>query len=103
MSDYILKFNKLDKRHRGHEQFQYYATIQRKTNHPTFTWLGYINLRNLCRETWGDSCEREIYLDLAYAKQEVNPYWAWHTDMNNGLYRIYLKSDAEKAWLLLKW
>lgn len=106
MSDYVLKFNKLDKRHRGYEQFQYYVTVNRKTNNwltKTFTWISYLNLRNLCRESWGDSCEREMYLSLAHEKQEVNPHWAWHTDLNNNQYRIYLKSEKERAWLLLKW
>ena len=104
-----LKFTKLDKRHRGHDEFQYYVTVQDKPIHryrPGGTsYVGFFALRSLCAETWGLSCERELYLKLKHENRyiELNNHWAWHTDINNGQYRIYLRSDEERAWLLLKW
>jgi len=109
-----LKFTKLDRRHRGHEQFSHYVTVVEKSTskyyQPTkYSDAGFFALRQLCTETWGMSCERELYLQLfpkvAIGMSDVtlNHYWAWHTDLNNSQYRIYLRSDEERAWLLLKW
>ncbi len=100
MNESNLKFVKLRKGHLGHEQFQFYATVNGKRNN----WINYLMLRNLCREIWGDSCDRALYESLArITGQEVNPHWAWHTDINNGQYRIYLKSEKERMWVSLVW
>lgn len=102
-----LKFNKLDKRHTGHETFKYYVTVKNKSLFYPLgkSYVHYFKLRDLCTETWGTSCERDLYIRSAHENPGliINNHWAWHTDLNNNLYRIYLKSDEEKAWLLLKW
>ena len=104
-----LKFTKLDGRHRGNDTFKYYVTVSKKarkyyTSDKT-NYIHFFGLRCLCAETWGMSCEREMYLKAQHENQTeiLNNHWAWHTDLNNGQYRIYLKSDEERAWLLLKW
>lgn len=102
-----LKFTKLDGRHRGNDTFKYYVTVKQKIHSYRFkdSYVPFFMLRCMCAELWGMSCEREMYLKAQHEnKTEIlNNHWAWHTDLNNGQYRIYLKSDEEKAWLLLKW
>lgn len=108
-----LKFTKLDKRHRGHSEFKYYVTVTEKSVRPfrpdKFSYPGFFALRCLCSETWGLSCERDLWLKLrpsvanGLSDVTLNNHWTWHTDLNNSQYRIYLKSDEEKTWLLLKW
>ena len=104
-----LKFTKLDKRHRGHQTFKYYVTVREKvrnfyTSYKT-NYIHFFGLRCLCVEIWDMSCERDLYLKAEHEKNTeiLNNHWAWHMDLNNSQYRIYLKSDEEKAWLLLKW
>lgn len=102
-----LKFTKLDRRHRGNDTFKYYVTVKQKVHSYRFKELyaPFFVLRCMCAELWGMSCEREMYLKAQHEnKTEIlNNHWAWHTDLNNSQYRIYLKSDEERAWLLLKW
>lgn len=104
-----LKFTKLDKRHRGYGEFSHYVTVIDPPTHKYLpvkdSFLGYFVLRCICSQTWGMSCERELYLKIKQEKKnvELNEHWTWHTDLNNNQYRIYLKSDEERAWLLLKW
>ncbi len=102
-----LKFTKLDGRHRGNDTFKYYVTIMDKRNiySARARYIPFFKLRCLCAETWGMSCEREMYLKAQHENNTeiLNNHWAWHTDLNNSQYRIYLKSDEERAWLLLKW
>ncbi len=103
-----LKFTKLDGRHRGYGTFKYYVTVKEKA--PLAyrfkeLYIHFFKLRCLCAETWGMSCEREMYLKAKHENKTemLNNHWAWHTDLNNSQYRIYLTSDEERAWLLLKW
>ncbi len=108
-----LKFTKLDKRHTGHRDFQYYVTVLESATRPyrphKYSNAGYFALRQLCTETWGLSCERDLWMKLhplsvtGLSDVALNNHWVWHTDLNNSQYRIYLKSDEERAWLLLKW
>ena len=102
-----LKFTKLDGRHRGNDTFKYYVTVREKVHSYRFKerYIPFFKLRCLCAEIWGMSCEREMYLKAQHENQTeiLNNHWAWHTDLNNSQYRIYLKSDEERAWLLLKW
>ncbi len=108
--DVELKFIKLDRRHRGFEEFKHYVIVEPKPTHryrpgERHSFSGYLRLREVCTNVWGFSCERELYLKLKHERpnMELNNHWVWHTDINNGQYRIYLKSDQEKAWLLLQW
>jgi hypothetical protein len=106
-----LKFIKLDGRHRGHNEFAHYVTVVEKPTskyyQPTkYSFAGFFMLRMQCTRVYGLSCERELYLKIKHEKRtdvELNDHWSWHTDLNNHQYRIYLKSDEEKAWLLLQW
>jgi hypothetical protein len=108
-----LKFTKLDKRHRGYEQFSHYVTVvensidRYRLGKPSYT--GFFGLRGLCSGIWGMSCERDLWLKLrpgvinGLTDVTLNNHWVWHTDLNNSQYRIYLRGDEEKSWLLLKW
>ena len=103
-----LKFTKLDKRHRGYDEFSHYVTVTEPNRFGMrqYSFAGFFLLRMLCSKTYGLSCERELYLKIKHEKRtdiELNNHWAWHTDLNNSQYRIYLKSDEERAWLLLQW
>lgn len=102
-----LKFTKLDGRHRGNDTFKYYVTVKQKVHSYRFkdSYIPFFKLRCMCAELWGMSCEREMYLKAQNENHTdlLNNHWAWHTDLNNSQYRIYLKSDEERAWLLLKW
>ena len=104
---YELKFTKLDGRHRGNDTFKYYVEVREKVHSYRFktNYVPFFKLRCLCAESWGMRSEREMYLKPQHEnKTEIlNSHWAWHTDLNNSQYRIYLKSDKERAWLLLKW
>jgi hypothetical protein len=83
-----IKVGKLDKRHKGHTRFKYYASF-RSTN-----LLDFVKVRNWCWQTWGPSAELDI-------QGLSNQKWAWtHNDYNT---RIYLISDTEYQWFVLKW
>jgi hypothetical protein len=85
-----MKIRKLDRRHNGHEFFKYYVQ---------FSFINpeqFIEHRNWCWQTWGPSCELEFH-----SKQTIKPKWAWLSDQYS--IRIYLESDSEYSWYILKW
>lgn len=95
----ILTVEKLDKRHKGCEYFEFRIAI---ANAPLSVRLAtYSELRRFCWDTWGPSEELVVYLRLHY-NDDRSPKWAWHLNDFNYPY-IYLKSDEELAFFKLKW
>lgn len=86
-----MKIGKLDKRHKGHETFRYY------TQFSFSTYDKFIEVRNWCWQTWGPSSELDL---LSHVKTD-SIKWAWIHDQYNT--RIYLASDREYQWFVLKW
>lgn len=60
-------------------------------------------IRGWCWNTWGPSCERDLYLSILKnsSNRDLNPHWAWNTEFNH--LSLYLKTDQELALLKLKW
>lgn len=114
MSDFKLKFTKLDKRYQGYGVFSHYIQIQasRGILTPSATVTSLFNkFRTLCVETWGMSTERDTYIYLHHSKNylsltqledmyQLNEYWAWHTEREER--RIYL-TEKGKTWAELVW
>jgi hypothetical protein len=104
----IHKAKKLDARYNGSGFFKYMVDVEKSIipSHAqsgasyiqTKVWRGlaYIELRFWAWETWGESCELNLYrfLDRDYP-------WSW--DSEQGRMRFYLKGDKELSWFLLKW
>ena len=83
-----MKTGKLDKRHNGNSRFKYFASFGYGE------LLKFVEVRNWCWQTWGPSAELDI-------SGLVDQKWAWvHDDYNT---RIYLASDTEYQWFILKW
>lgn len=110
----VKKFQKLDKRHKGHEYFKYYVQIDAPVaNYNSFRFndllskVGtFLDMREQCWRAYGSGQELEIYLIAVLGedtKEKLNEHYAWSMDARTGIYRIYLKSDAELAWLSLLW
>ena len=100
-----LTIKKTDKRHTGHEQWQYLVIVERQPQTPfgSFTHLyktkDLNQLREWCWTTYGPSCELEFWLRLP--ETERNCHWCWNTNYNN--FKIYLRTDKETNWFKLKW
>lgn len=79
---------KLDRRMNGHGSYEKFVEFG-KHNFDNF-----IEIRNWCWEQWGPSCELEFF-------KNRNPSWCWLVD--EWRIRIYLGSNKEVQWFLLKW
>lgn len=81
-----MKIKKLDKRHNGHEWFQYateyrHSEVKEFVDHRAWAWA-----------TFGPSCEIAFWEKAG----KIGDRWAWVSDEWNT--RIYLQSDAELNW-----
>ena len=80
---------KLDRRYTGSDQFKFCIE---------FNWLEskkFVDVREWCWELYGASAE------INYARQHYkDAKYAWMSD--NSL-RIYLKSNEELQWFILRW
>ena len=85
-----MKLTKLDKRMKGYGEFSHYIEYTRPRG------LDFIKCRNWCWGQWGASSE----LDLWW-KHRPNENWCWI--MDDWRLRIYLRTEAEAQWFLLKW
>lgn len=112
MTDIVKKFQKLDGRHKGNEHFKYYIDFRAQpVHHSSFRFnnllamvAAFLDVREQCWRTYGYSCELEAYLIAVHdndANKKLNQHYAWSMNSKTGTYRIYLKGDAEKAWLSL--
>lgn len=87
-----MKTGKLDKRHNGHRDFKYYVQFS------SLEQQKFVEVRNWCWQTWGPSAELDI---LRYLQERHDMKWAWICDNYN--IRLYLKTDTEYQWFVLKW
>jgi len=87
-----MKTGKLDRRHNGYGDFKYYVRF-----FATKETQKFCDVRNWCWEQWGPSSE----LDSRCSLETPNPAWAWVKDNYNT--KIYLASDKEFQWFILKW
>jgi hypothetical protein len=85
-----MKLTKLDKRMKGYGEFTHYIEYSRPQA------LDFIKCRNWCWSQWGPSSE----LDLWWGRVP-NEKWCWI--MDDWRLRIYLRTEAEAQWFLLKW
>jgi hypothetical protein len=92
-----MKLKKLDGRHNGYGVFTHYVDFPGDRMRKPF-----MEVRNWCVEQWGTSCEEDIWHDYPDLR---NPHWCWERGSYNSVYkcRIYLVSEFESAWFLLKW
>lgn len=95
----------LDRRHTGFSHWKYYIN---KPGRP----LGYIDSkqkfmewRAWCWDMWGASKELYEYLDDIRFPTSIlachNKNWCWRNDKD--VCRIYLRSDDELSYFLLRW
>lgn len=84
-----MKLKKLDARNKGFGSYKYMAIFRNPTDQEKFC-----KIRNWCWEQWGPSSE----LDFRKGKNEL---WAWLT--NEFEVKIYIATDKEYQWFLLKW
>lgn len=86
-----MKSKKLDKRFSGFKDFKYCIDFQSAELNK------FCEIRDWCWQQWGSSVE----LDTWYKIGNKNPSWVWQND--EWKTRIYLKSDSEYQWFILKW
>jgi hypothetical protein len=86
-----MKLKKLDKRHKGHGQFKYMASFTQREKEK------FCQVRNWCWQQWGPGCEIDFYPNVTSRSYE----WSWVSEQ----YRmnIYIATDKEYQWFLLKW
>ena len=89
---------KLDKRHKGYQQFTHY--IQPIWSSRLEDKLKFFEWRNWCWNTWGPGYEREIALEFGDRQFSVCR-WAWHTEDRSR--RLYFASEKELNWFVLTW
>ena len=88
-----MRHNKLDRRYKGHGQFKYTVSFWLSKEYPKFC-----EIRNWCWQQWGSSAEVDIWIKNPALQ---SPNWCWVKD--DYRVRIYLTSDKEYQWFLLKW
>ena len=98
MNPYVIT---LDGRHKGSTCWKYFVDCPTglASRQRFFEW------RNWCHSTWGDSKELDEILNdktsiTKYDPISNNKHWCWHTVSK---YRLYLKSDEELSYFLLRW
>ena len=97
-----FKLEKLDGRHKGSSLFTHRAVVQGSKKLEKYK--DFLKLRQWCWETWGPSCEREIYIPLALNNIDDRPYgWAWHYGDNYTECYIYLSGSKQLELFSLKW
>jgi hypothetical protein len=86
-----MNLKKLDRRNKGYDNFKYMAIFNHKEKEK------FCQIRNWCWEQWGAGCEIDFFHTVTSRSNE----WSWLIDefrMN-----IYIATDKEYQWFLLKW
>jgi hypothetical protein len=102
-----LTIKKTDKRHTGQEYWQYIVIVEKDKNvsygHQAITQKSqHLNLiREWCWQTYGSSCELDLWMSIPDQSTGKNEKWCWHTNFNN--FKIYLRTEKEANWFKLKW
>lgn len=86
-----MRINELDGRFKGHQYFDYYASLNKYTELELFQ-----EAREWCWNSFGPSSEVEIIMEL---KQQ--PKWCW--DFNLYHCRILFRDEATMNWFRLKY
>lgn len=96
------KLSRLDGRFAGSEVFKYRLKI---TGYRSDRISRFIELRTWCWESWGPSCERDLFLDHYYDNNKTlfNKYWAWQSNDPNDCFYIYFIDDGAAGYYKLKW
>jgi len=91
-----MRIKKLDKRMTGYGEFKYGVDFG-------WNWQGarFDLVRQWCWETLGPSVEVDIWRELVTINEPRNARWAWARDQYRTI--IYLKSDAERNWFIMRW
>lgn len=84
-----MKLKKLDKRNKGYGHYKFMASFRNKFEQEKF-----FQVRNWCWEQWGPSSELEF-------SEIRNSAWAWLVD--EWEMKIYIATDKEYQWFLLRW
>lgn len=97
----------LDRRHNGHALWQYRLRMQRTVDLEKSHHRNFHILRSWMQEQYGNSCERDLYGNIALACKGYEPFdppWCWHIDRDypNNLY-IYIKNREVLSNITLKW
>ena len=94
-----LSLEKLDGRHKGLNRLKYRVFV---TGDKTTKFQNFCQVRQWCWETWGPSCEREIFLSLG--QDNIGSIdWAWHYDEKFNYCYIYLAGPKQLELFTLKW
>lgn len=89
-----MKLNKTDSRYAGHSKFKFMASF--KFSEAT----KFVEIRTWAWNQWGASCE----LDFLFSTDPpMNTKWAWMFDKANGRIRIYMATEKEYNWFILRW
>ena len=91
---------RLDRRHKGHNQFSHYITPVWSST--LADKLRYFEWRTWCWNTWGPGIEREMAIEF-YSGPGYFPIgrWAWHVDGYSK--RLYFQTEKELNWFVLTW
>ena len=91
---------RLDRRHKGHNQFSHYITPVWSST--LADKLRYFEWRTWCWTTWGPGIEREMAIEF-YSGPGYFPIgrWAWHVDGYSK--RLYFQTEKELNWFVLTW
>lgn len=84
---------KIDKRHNGYGIFKYVINFSRDKKQL------FCEIRAWCWKQWGPSCELDFYSKVDSTVKSAQ--WAWMFDEFRT--NLYLQSDKEYQWYLLKW
>lgn len=91
----------MDGRHKGNQTFSYRIAIVGLSAERI---INFHSLREWCWNTWGPSCEREMYLKFKANQVKDRPqYWAWHYEDNYDECYIYLVGPRQLELFTLKW
>lgn len=93
-----MQIKKLDRRMNGYGDFNYGIDLW-SDNSTKFN-----EIRTWCWETFGPSCELDIWNDLDRPTDTRNEKWAWDRGQYNKSFRcvVYLQSDKELNWFKLR-
>jgi len=86
-----MKLKKVDGRMNGHGTYKYCVNFNYKTAQ------NFCDIRKWCWEQWGASDDYEFIPKI----KDPNIAWCWVNDKYT--MRIYLATDKEGQWFLLKW
>lgn len=93
-----MKFKKLDRRMNGYGDFTYGIDLWADTGRQ------FNEVREWCWQTFGPSCELDIWNDLDRPGDVRNEKWSWDRGQYNKSFRcmIYLKDEQEANWFKLR-